>query len=1384
MDNDDKEFEILPESEEEIESGSNFEEPDYGNYDYSDNQTTDIVDSGEVGDIPTTEATPQSIDTGGQPANIAEPHQNPAKAGNNVSDKLADKNGGRDAFAKTLDNKNYYDDALKKNREEQKKLQKNYADAKKDNADKKNALDQKKKTTEEKRKGLTDAKNKAKGESGDNKGVAERIRANKGRRTALAPQRQEFKDAKKDEKGAAKDQKDSEKKLDDSKNALEKNRDERKKLLKDKDKAEKFKQKHPVQAAKMMAKNAIKKIKKVIVVKLLLPFLIILVAFAFLVDLIYEVFEAVDTAITYVANVQEKMDNFVNGLGFQNSEDAFYAELEELQKEYNNSIDVPLLLSTLFYDDIQNNMDPSEVNADVVEDDESMVSFAAAFDYVINYIKGKYEESNITVGKDGYKYSSNKIYRMRMLAKNMVKKDGSRTAHVTFTRYLKIYGARIGESLLKIFNWRNIVGLLIKALTLGMVDVFNIVEDIFSLLTGSEVFETTDFYNYIKDKSPIAGIIALIKAIFSPFSEIEDISLCAGATYSESNKQLKYVDENGNEVTVSEDQLNDESTTYDSGIICIDYALYSGTSDEYFDYLKSYYIPRMPEFKKYITAEDEETREQQIDQIINGIKEIYEDYKYYFEIEDENAEEYTNGCVGSISTDLVPKLSLPVTTANVTSISGRDAYGIINGRQNNGVYLTHTNSGINEGDNVVSIADGKVVGIGRTNGEQQGDISITTTGVSKTYTLTDQEYKNLASQCLAEQGTAEGIRYEISQMLNLYEKRVRTGKTTEKNVHDYVKNGGWYSCSAQHMNPSCTNGCLCEKKNKTIVYKYTDEAVAIVKDVIENGNRTFPSYVTEHDCWNCNSKNTCSDGKKGDICKLEVNGKLLTSMSDIMNKDNYIKDVTKVYTTSTKDGYWIFDSFANDKSDPFGYYTSDKAAVENDEFKVQEASSNQITIEHENTGAYKIYSVYKYLGSIPDDLTIGSSVLKGQTIGTVGIAAGYSEASFYFEVRDRNKQAMNPTNLFIPCYSKDTLVGSNNKEKIWFYLLANGFTKEGAAGVLGNIAHEASPPFEPVSLEGTSKKKSGYTSEQFTQEVDNGTISRDEFMCSTRFGLQNSDGSYVGNEDSSKICAKLGLAGGEYGYGLNGFTYPTVKEYLLKHTLDVGVSIGDLKGQMDSFLDYLGNNNQSLLNYLKTASSAGDAAEKMMVEYERPRSLTQGEEKRRTAISNRRNEAEKIYLEYKDMAIPSANTGGGQASSAGFIWPCDSRNITSYFGNRTAPTAGATTDHRGIDIGMAEGNNIYTVADGVVSQVNESSARGKYIRVKHDSGYQTLYQHLSSINVSTGQRVTQGQVIGLSGNTGITKGPHLHFEVFNIGVEPDGYSKNSMDPMLVLPSIQ
>ena len=153
----------------------------------------------------------------------------------------------------------------------------------------------------------------------------------------------------------------------------------------------------------------------------------------------------------------------------------------------------------------------------------------------------------------------------------------------------------------------------------------------------------------------------------------------------------------------------------------------------------------------------------------------------------------------------------------------------------------------------------------------------------------------------------------------------------------------------------------------------------------------------------------------------------------------------------------------------------------------------------------------------------------------------------------------------------------------------------------------------------------------------------------------------------------------------------------------------------------------------------------------------------------------------------SGNTGGHINNTSGTLgWPLPSRYmshtyITSYFGKRRAPTAGASTNHGAIDIGIPTGTGVYASESGYIVACGWYGGYGNYIRLWHKSKGEmyTCYGHLSSFKVSVGDYVSRGDLIALSGSTGVSTGPHLHFEV-RVGGSSSGCR---VDPLNYLPSI-
>ena len=124
----------------------------------------------------------------------------------------------------------------------------------------------------------------------------------------------------------------------------------------------------------------------------------------------------------------------------------------------------------------------------------------------------------------------------------------------------------------------------------------------------------------------------------------------------------------------------------------------------------------------------------------------------------------------------------------------------------------------------------------------------------------------------------------------------------------------------------------------------------------------------------------------------------------------------------------------------------------------------------------------------------------------------------------------------------------------------------------------------------------------------------------------------------------------------------------------------------------------------------------------------------------------------------------GRATPKG--WPTKGW-LTSYFGMRSLPEMGRRRNHEGIDIAASTGTPVIASADGVVARVDYSPSYGKLVVLDHGYGYRSLYAHNSRILVSAGQRVVRGDRISEVGNTGLSTGSHLHYEVHLNGVPID-----------------
>lgn len=131
----------------------------------------------------------------------------------------------------------------------------------------------------------------------------------------------------------------------------------------------------------------------------------------------------------------------------------------------------------------------------------------------------------------------------------------------------------------------------------------------------------------------------------------------------------------------------------------------------------------------------------------------------------------------------------------------------------------------------------------------------------------------------------------------------------------------------------------------------------------------------------------------------------------------------------------------------------------------------------------------------------------------------------------------------------------------------------------------------------------------------------------------------------------------------------------------------------------------------------------------------------------------------------SGTTSSGGTAGSGGTWlvPCSYTSITSPFGYRESPTAGASTYHQGVDLDTGTGWSVVATRAGT-AYTAYGSAAGNYVTIDHHDGFKSIYMHLNGFAISNGTNVSAGQLIGYTGSTGVSTGDHLHFGISKNGV--------------------
>lgn len=419
----------------------------------------------------------------------------------------------------------------------------------------------------------------------------------------------------------------------------------------------------------------------------IIGFILLIVLIFFVIELILgpimEAWGYIDEAITGTANFSEKLTNFYSGFGFQDSKEAFYDELDDLCDRYGCSndgtgLDVPLLLSTLFYTEGMG-YDTAYDEVEALDAIDASVfgegSPTGLFNVVRGYLRNKFDEAQQTVDENGLTYNAGKIYRLRKLARNQFHTDffGNATREgeektMGLGEFLKTYGKNIGK---------DIVNLLEGLISTSWNSINVALKELYAFIVGSE-YSGSFFDNAGEAAQDVLHTITqLIGDIFYGILDITDISI----------------------------SLNG---------VTIKYKTWKYDEDNYKNYLMKYYFEHMPEFKSMIKGLSDEAKENRKEQLYNDIlsnKKLFEDI--FLQYQNSSSENYVESCLGAINQTLVNNLNKPVDIEENFNVSFDEnySYGIVNGKNHNGVDLNTTTAGVNLGSNVYSVANGKIVSI-------------------------------------------------------------------------------------------------------------------------------------------------------------------------------------------------------------------------------------------------------------------------------------------------------------------------------------------------------------------------------------------------------------------------------------------------------------------------------------------------------------------------------------------------------------------------------------------------------------------------------------------------------------------------------------------------
>lgn len=256
----------------------------------------------------------------------------------------------------------------------------------------------------------------------------------------------------------------------------------------------------------------------------------------------------------------------------------------------------------------------------------------------------------------------------------------------------------------------------------------------------------------------------------------------------------------------------------------------------------------------------------------------------------------------------------------------------------------------------------------------------------------------------------------------------------------------------------------------------------------------------------------------------------------------------------------------------------------------------------------------------------------------------------------------------------------------------------------------------------------------------------EEFLSRARVMYENGDIAYIeilfGAQSFSDFIERIELISQLMKYD----------NLVLENLEDTKKKIADSKKEIEDIIKRQTENKATLTDKAKRLE------ENLSKKQELIDSLAKDVEKYKAIYESAERAEQEMIRQNKGALSYSANpvkyTGGK------FLWPVPSSSrITSEYGYRIHPVYKTRKFHSGIDIAAGYGVNILASADGTVTLATDNGGYGKCIIINHGSGLATLYAHNSTLLVSKGDKVTRGQIIAKAGSTGVSTGPHLHYEV-------------------------